>query len=205
MLLPVVTGGGESEEAPLEGRTLRSWTWPFGVTDGPFGRMRSGSGLEEEALVSAEGQERAERETKENLTLLYVGTTRAQHKLVFAHREGKYAWLQKLSVVDSLLDPNLPDGEYDLPGIDSSYVVRRLNAEMIDECSQAAREQDSWISLPENPATPEYSPRFHSPSQASAQANDAALEVTELPGPSQFPSGATKVTMQRSETRSTAI
>ncbi len=96
MFTPVVTGGGENEEAPLEGRTLRSWTWPFGVTDGPFGRMRSGSGLEEEALASAEGQERAERETKENLRLLYVGATRAQHKLVFAHRQGKYAWLQKL-------------------------------------------------------------------------------------------------------------
>jgi len=93
MWSPVVTGGGQTDENPLEGRTLRSWTWPFGETQGQFGGLRTGSGLEVDALLSPEGQERAARETDENLRLLYVGCTRAKERLVFAHREGKYAWL----------------------------------------------------------------------------------------------------------------
>ena len=187
---PVVTGGGQSDVDPLEGRVLRSWTWPFGETDGEFGGLRTGSGLETDALASAEGQARALRETAENLRLLYVGCTRAKHKLVFAHREGKYAWLRQLSAVDSLLDCSVGEGEYELDGIDTSFVVRRLNAEMVDDCRFAARQQERWLSLTGNQNPPEYSPRFHSPSQALAEPVDTAFHVDELSGPSYFPTGA---------------
>ena len=190
MWSPVVTGGGQSDADPLEGRILRSWTWPFGQTAGPFGGLRTGSGLETDALASDEGQARALRETNENLRLLYVGCTRAKHKLVFAHREGKYAWLERLAAVDSLLDYRLGEGEHDLDGIDTTFVVRRLNAEMVDDCRLAEKQQERWLSLAGDPDSPEYAARFHSPSQAVAEAVGAKFQVEELPGPSHFPSGA---------------
>jgi len=190
MWSPVVTGGGQNDADPLDGRILRSWTWPFGQTAGQFGGLRTGSDLEADALASAEGQARALRETNENLRLLYVGCTRAKHKLVFAHREGEYAWLKRLSTVDSLLDVSRGEGEHDLDEIDTTFVVRRLNAEMFDDCRFPAAQQERWLSLAGDPNPPEYAPRFHSPSQAVAEAAGATFHVEELPGPSHFPSGA---------------
>ena len=49
---PAITGAD-----PVVGRTLRSWTWPFGESDGPYGGLLQGSGLEQDALNSAEGQD----------------------------------------------------------------------------------------------------------------------------------------------------
>ncbi len=190
MWSPVVTGGGESDESPLKGRALRSWTWPFGQTDGPFGSLRTGSGLEDDALLSPEGQERTIRDTDENLRLLYVGCTRAKEKLVFAHRNGKYAWLSRLPEVDSLLDYSVGEGEYELDDIDTSLVVRRLNADMIDDCCFTAKQQERWLALTKSQGPPEFSPRFHAPSQAPKGQGYAEFETEDLPGPSHFPTGA---------------
>jgi len=190
MWSPVVTGGGESDESPLKGRTLRSWTWPFGKTDGPFGGLRTGSGLEDDALLSPEGQARTIRETDENLRLLYVGCTRARQKLVFAHRADKYAWLAQLDAVDSLLDCNFGEGEHELDGIDTTLVVRRLDADMIDDCRFEAKQQERWLALAGIANPPEFAPRFHSPSQAPKASGDAKFETEDLPGPSHFPTGA---------------
>ena len=190
MWSPVVTGGGRSDVDPLEGRTLRSWTWPFGQTDGPFGGLRTGSGLEDDALISSEGQARTVRESEENMRLLYVGCTRAKHRLVFAHRQGKYAWLAQLPAVDSLLDTSLDEGEHELDGIDTSFVLRRLNTGMVDECQLPARLQECWLSLTGNPIPPEFMSRFHSPSQAPEEPGNSEFHTEELPGPSHFPSGA---------------
>jgi hypothetical protein len=82
MWSPVVTGGGQSDPDPLNGRTLRSWLWPFGMTEGEFPKLRAGSGLEDRATMSEEGVERTVRDLEENLRLLYVGCTRAKTKLV---------------------------------------------------------------------------------------------------------------------------
>jgi len=190
MWSPVVSGGGHSDADPLEGRTLRSWVWPFGQTDGEFPKMRSGSGLEDRALASEEGQERAGRESDENLRLLYVGCTRAKHKLVFAHREGKYAWLEQLPAVDSLLDSNLADGEHKLEGIDTSFVLRLLNPNMVEDCRVATPQQQRWLKLTGNPSPSKFAPRFHSPSQVSTKSDTVEVHSEELPGPSFFPSGA---------------
>ncbi|TWT61663.1 3'-5' exonuclease [Rubinisphaera italica] len=190
MWSPVVTGGGQSDAGPLDGRILRSWTWPFGKTDGPFGGLRKGSGLEDDALVSREGQERTVRETDENLRLLYVGCTRAKHKLVFAHRAGKSAWLDRLPEVNSLLDSNLEEGEHGLDGIDTTLVLRRLNADMIDDCRIPALQQERWLSLIGDLQPSDLSPRFHSPSQASTESETATFQTEELAGSSHFPSGA---------------
>ena len=190
MWSPVVTGGGKTDADPLAGRTLRSWTWPFGKTDGEFQKMRSGSGLEDRALASADGQERADRNSNENLRLLYVGCTRAKSKLVFAHREDKYAWLAQLPAVDSLLKCTLDDGEHALDGIDTSFVLRFLNSNMVENCRVAATKQQRWLSLTGNSNPPEFTPRFHSPSQVPKETSAVVANSEELPGPSFFPSGA---------------
>lgn len=190
MWSPVVTGGGKTDADPLAGRTLRSWTWPFGKTDGEFQKMRSGSGLEDRALASAEGQERADRDSNENLRLLYVGCTRAKSKLVFAHREDKYAWLAQLPAMDSLLKCSLGDGEHALDGIDTSFVLRLLDSSMAENCRVAATQQQRWLSLSGVANPPEFTPRFHPPSQAPKAQNVVVAHSEELPGPSFFPAGA---------------
>lgn len=187
MWSPVVSGGGQSEDDPLEGRALRAWTWPFGVTDGPFGGLRRGSGLEEDALASAEGQSRTIRESEENLRLLYVGATRAKDKLVFAHRAGKYAWLEKLANVDALLDPSLASGEHELNEIDTTYVLRRLSADLADECKIEPRKQERWVSLQHDPSQPEFDNRFHSPSQETASSGVENIRTEQLAGQAYFP------------------
>ena len=93
MWSPVVSGGDLTHDNPLAGRVLRFWLWPFGYSEGEFTRPLSGTGLETDALQSPEGQNRTQQEQDENLRLLYVGVTRAKNKLVFAHRIGRYAWL----------------------------------------------------------------------------------------------------------------
>ncbi|MCA9066502.1 MAG: hypothetical protein KDA96_25715, partial [Planctomycetaceae bacterium] len=190
MWSPAVTGGGEDDAGPLAGRTLRAWTWPFGRTDGMNGGLRTGSGLEADALASEEGTERESREAAESLRLLYVGCTRAKHKLVFAHREGKCDWLDQLTAVDTLLDPALPVGEHSLDGIDTEFVLRRLNADILQDCQIPARQQERWISTPTPETRGQYDVRFHSPSSAVAQETGTTLEAQTLAGSSHFPSGA---------------
>lgn len=183
----VVTGGGQGGADPLEGRTLRAWTWPFGVTDGPFGGRRTGSELEADALASEEGQARTDRESEENLRLLYVGATRAKDKLVFAHRTGKYAWLQKLTTVDTLLDPNLDAGEHKLPGTDTTYVVRRLSSELESECKISPPEQSRWIALNDQSDVAEHDFRFYSPSAETGTAEPEFMRTEQLAGQAYFP------------------
>jgi ATP-dependent exoDNAse (exonuclease V) beta subunit len=190
---PVVTGGGGTEADPLAGRTVRAWTWPFGQTDGMFGGLRKGSGLEDRALTSAEGQERAAREADENLRLLYVGCTRAKQKLVFAHRDGKYAWLARLSAVDSLLPCDLGEGEHSLDGIETTFVLRRLDCAQAENRRVVSAEKQRWLALNTIAQPPELMPRFHSPSQAAAGAVSVPLRCEELPGPSYFPAGSDEI------------
>ena len=191
MWSPVVIGGGGADD-PLQGRKLRSWTWPFGITEGEFAKLRSGSGLEDDALQSPEGQERVTREAEENLRLLYVGCTRAKKKLVFAHRDGRYDWLRQLAGIDAILDCRRGEGEHPLDGIDTTFVVRRLKAAMVAECRVPIPTQESWLSFTKHPAPPVCVARYHSPSAHTADGSNAVLGTAELPGPSYFPSGASE-------------
>lgn len=190
MWTPVVSGGGQDDAGPLDGRVLRSWTWPFGKTDGPHAGLRKGSGLDDSALNSPEGQERSVRENAENLRLLYVGCTRAKQKLVFAHRDGNCPWLNRLTNADSLVNPALDEGEHALEGIDTTYVLRHLNADMVDDCRFAAKQQQRWLTLAEATTPSEFIDRFHSPSQSGTTSEEAEFEIEELPGPSHFPTNA---------------
>jgi len=190
MWSPVVTGGGNADADSLQGRTLRAWVWPFGTTEGEFPRPRSGSGMEDRALASEEGQERAARDRAENLRLLYVGCTRARSKLVFGHREGNYEWLARLTEIDRTLDCRLAEGEHKLEGIDTTFVLRRLTPQMVDECRIAPRNCDRWVALKQRSGRHESRPRFHSPSQALPGPGFAVVRSEDLPGASCFPSSA---------------
>ena len=190
MWSPVVTGGNPGGDDPLTGRMLRAWVWPFGYSDGPFPRLATGSDLETDALASGEGEDRTRRAQQENLRLLYVGCTRAKNKLVFVHRPEKYEWLMQVPGVDALLDCAVGEGEHALQGIDTTFVLRQLNADMVADCRFPAPNRERWLAAPEATAAPSLQPRFHHPSAALSAGPTAPFLVRELSGPSHFPAGA---------------
>lgn len=190
MWSPVVTGGNSGEGDPLDGRALQAWTWPFGYSDGPYGGLATGSGLEDDALASPEGIERTNRAVQESLRLLYVGCTRAKDKLIFAHRNGKYDWLRRVTLVDSLLDSSRGEGEHPIADIDTTLVIRALSADMVADCRCAPASAVRWITLPNAPTTALMQSRFHQPSAMPASARTGGFSIQELMGSAVFPSGA---------------
>ncbi len=192
MWSPIVTGGNSGEGDPLNGRTLQAWVWPFGYADGPFGGLATGSGLENDALASPEGTERANRAVQESLRLLYVGCTRAKEKLIFAHRDGKYDWLNRVSAVDALLNSTQGEGEHSIPNVDTTLVIRNLSADMVADCRCPSSTAERWIEVPNMPKTRPTKSRFHRPSQMSVSTELGVFSVRELTGPVYFPSGASE-------------
>ncbi|TWU10525.1 UvrD-helicase domain-containing protein [Allorhodopirellula heiligendammensis] len=184
---PSVGGGGEDVNKPLDGRTIRAWTWPFGMTDAQPPKRRTGTSLDEDAVASPEGVEQANDEIAENLRLLYVGCTRAESKLIFAHRPGTDKWLQRLPNVDTILPVDKNPGEHSLAGIDTSYVVRHLTAS--DSTDATEVQSIHWFAKTDN-ASAVATPRFHSPSQIEAgEPDDRQLHMYEMAGDSHFPEG----------------
>lgn len=186
---PHVSGGGVDIDQPLNGRAIRAWTWPFGKTDGQFSRLRAGTRLETDVTNSPEGLRRAAEEQEEKMRLLYVGCTRAESKLVFAHRAGADAWLQQLSGMDSLLPTDVSSGEHNIDGIDTTFVLRQLTPAppvKIDDVSS-----ETWLQL--SRSNLEVSPRFHSPSQAQTHTDSSKTnrcDLVTLSGASYFPGDA---------------
>lgn len=172
---PVVTGG--EDDNPLKGRVVRAWTWPFGRTEGEFSRRRTGSELEQDALASAEGQMLTQRQLQENLRLLYVGCTRAKRKLVFAHRVNNYGWLQNLSAVDEILNPDWEAGTYELPELGTSCVIRSLEPGMVESCQVAAVTTERWLELPPSSDEHPTERRFFSPSTISEADSEPVAEA----------------------------
>jgi superfamily I DNA/RNA helicase len=190
MWFPVVRGGKAAEADPLAGRAARSWIWPFGQTDGPFPGPLAGSGLELDAIASPEGQEQATRDQEESIRLLYVGCTRAKSKLILASRRAKYRWLQRLPSVDTILDPALGEGEHQLNGIDTTYVVRHLTAAMLDDCRQPISDHEQWFLSAGAEAVASLIERYHFPSQTPSSSPPSSFKIEHLPGQPYFPSGA---------------
>jgi len=150
MWSPVVSGGGQNPERPLEGRELQCWIWPFGANKSRYGKsLIAGSGLEEDALETEEGIARAERETTEGQRLLYVGCTRAKSKLVFVHREGKCRWLDKVPRFADLIDSGLESGEYEIAGVETTVVIRKLDQESALKMAVEQKPEQRWINSAE--------------------------------------------------------
>ncbi len=190
MWSPVVSGGDPTHDDPLAGRILRFWLWPFGYSDGQYGGLLSGTGLETDALQSPEGQSRTQQEQDENLRLLYVGVTRAKNKLVFAHRTNKYAWLSRLPNVDRILDCSQGEGEHALDDIETTLLIRQFNASMADAYRQVTPGSETWLSAQARPVSMASIDRYHRPSESPATTPPAEFCVENLPGTSYFPSGA---------------
>jgi hypothetical protein len=75
---PAVEPAGSFDfEAPLAGRWIRWWPWPYG-------RLSKGLALLDRAGRSPEAERARERALRERLRLLYVGFTRARDLLVLA-------------------------------------------------------------------------------------------------------------------------
>lgn len=187
---PHVSGGGENIERPLLGRTIRAWTWPFGKSDGQFPKLRTGTKLESDAMNSAEGEQRAKEDLDESMRLLYVGCTRAESKLVLAHRlkPNTYAWLKQIQEIDSILPIDRNPGEHKLENIDTTYFIRRLAQSTATPTD--SRRSETWLHL--SRTNPDSSlPRFHSPSQAKSSSEKSGsfnCNLIELTGNSYFPS-----------------
>jgi hypothetical protein len=183
---PVVRGGDPQAENPLAGRVMRFWPWPFG------GLRKTGllgtSGLDELALASPEGDEASIRVRAESLRLLYVGFTRAKDALILAHRKGKDVWLRMLPDVDVILPPKADPDEHPIPGIETTYVLRQLNAAMAEQLVRPPVEEEAWLAAlcaPE-PA-PILGPRYWSPSEVEAAAAPENVVVEALGGEPVFP------------------
>ena len=188
MWSPVVAGGGQNPDQPLDGRVLQNWIWPFGATKSMHGSKKiSGSHLQDDALDSDEGVERETRGALEGHRLLYVGCTRAKSKLVFAHRPGKYDWLATLSKIDELINTK-EEGEHDIPGIDSTFVIRNLCPDLALEMSCEPEKKQRWVTSAAPKAEGKYLARFHSPSEAPEDETAADFDVVKLTGKSYFPS-----------------
>ena len=89
---PESDGEDFDPDAPLRGRWIRYWAYPFG---------KSNSGLDSDIDGSEEGLRVANREEQERARLLYVGFTRARDHLVLAVRaksgKSSTAWLDTLA------------------------------------------------------------------------------------------------------------
>jgi ATP-dependent exoDNAse (exonuclease V) beta subunit len=174
---PIVEGGGENLVEPLKGRTLRYWPWPFGRDN--YGRLSKGSELEDMALQSKEGQEASKREEDEARRLLYVGFTRAREKLILAHRETTYKWLEKIPGIDSILPINLAPGVHKLPGISTTYVIRKPDFNQAEDFRLPAKEKETWLVPLQAPAEViKPVPRWYNPSHQRTEMTAAELTVT---------------------------
>jgi ATP-dependent exoDNAse (exonuclease V) beta subunit len=187
MWQPSVGGGGEDATDPLAGRTIRAWSWPFGMSDSRPPKRRTGTTLDADAVASPEGVQQAADEVAENLRLLYVGCTRAESKLVFAHRKGTDRWLQRLPDIDSVLPIDGEPGEYVIDGIDTTYVLRHLQAPESDD-EVPSDQATTWFASDPSDSDLAFGSRFHSPSQVESDSSEQRpFALTELPGGSHFP------------------
>jgi ATP-dependent exoDNAse (exonuclease V) beta subunit len=89
---PVVEVDGDLDwRAPLAGRWIRFWPWPYGA-------QATGVHLDVTAPSSAIGKQSAREARDEAVRLLYVGATRARDHLVFARNARPGLWLSTLDV-----------------------------------------------------------------------------------------------------------
>src|SRR3546814_868786 len=111
---------------PLEGRWIRFWPWPYGLSGG-------GSALDVAAAALPLGQAAMRRAAQEDTRLLYVGVTRARDYLVFAPAaKAPLNWLKVLNGPDAETHVHLPGPDDNLISVGGATFpvgVRLLTAE----------------------------------------------------------------------------
>lgn len=185
---PRVEGGRVADGRPLADRHLSYWPWPFGTYGwGDWGGRVKGSGLDDAARATPEGQALQADEEAEAERLLYVGMTRARDRLVLAHRgdpedsdTAKYEWLDR-TPMDDILDPRSEPGEHDLDQADTTGVLRRFRPpdDEVEECGPGTA-----VDLDEpDPLEDGHLPRYRQPSDEEPADEESPIETTLLPGP----------------------
>lgn len=147
-------------EAPLAGRWVRLWPWPYGA-------QKQAVHLDATAAESSIGKAACQAEEREKARLLYVALTRARDYLVFApgmkvakngQRTLSTGWLD---LFDDALRLPLADGPI-LTG-NQAFPAISEDLEPVDLASCPKEETTSVV--PEGPA-PCFAPRRHRPSAA---------------------------------------
>ncbi|KRD72080.1 UvrD-helicase domain-containing protein [Ensifer sp. Root278] len=156
---PVVEVEGEVDwRAPLDGRWIRFWPWPYGQSG-------KDSALEIAAFTSEFGQTAWRRAVQEDIRLLYVGVTRARDYLVFAPpAKGELNWLRLLDDRDGarhVVPPSADDNLLTVGGRTFVAYVRPLAADGAPEERYA---QPSFVRPRSAPA--ERPPLYLRPSDA---------------------------------------
>jgi ATP-dependent helicase/nuclease subunit A len=160
-------GGGDPAADPLAGRWIHYWTYPFGTTE--FGLNAEGSGIQDAAKASPEGEALKQAELDETRRLLYVGFTRAKRALIIAE-----ATKSPLAALPSLDDVLPWDGE-------GPHVVRVCNG--VPEPKRGDDGSVAWLEAARGPH--EHVARYWSPSKANSVACEVHAE--KLPGEHPFP------------------
>lgn len=173
----VTRAEGGSPQAPLEGRRLRHWTYPFGVT--PFGGLAAdGCGVQAATAASPEAEALAAARDEERQRLLYVAFTRARQTLILAEAAKTPSPLAP--AMDLLLDPR-QEGEAAAPGLpDTVYAVR---SPLPDDEAVGDPRRAIWLQPAAGPRG--RPPRYQGPSLAPCVASEAA--ALPLPGNHPFP------------------
>ncbi|MFB3905841.1 MAG: UvrD-helicase domain-containing protein [Acidobacteriota bacterium] len=186
---PRVSGGSPETGKPLEGREMRFWPWPFGCDS--YGRITTGSGLEDDALMTVAGQELRRLDQEESLRLLYVGFTRAKRKLVLAHRPGKWDWLNLIPGVSEFIPADLDPGEYALAGTDTTFLIRHLDGESAEDWIQKPPAETTWLAETAIPPERRVADvlRYDNPSGQEGAEAQIRVTVEDLPGENPFPIG----------------
>lgn len=110
---PVSSATELNPDAPLEGRWIRYWPWPFGIA-------KARSTLRDIVEASDVGRAELERESRERARLLYVGFTRARDHLIFAasvkNDVPACGWLAELTHEGAAI-VNLPSADAPSPAV----------------------------------------------------------------------------------------
>ena len=165
--------------APLEGRWIRFWPWPYGS-------QRRNVHIDATARDTDEHRRAAAREHAESVRLLYVGMTRAKDYLVLAARGSvkkglEVKWLDRLvdkgakPVVDvSRLETG---GVLSVGGTDVPVVFHGLAA---DDASPSSEDPQPVHRMPEVAEKSELPPYRIVPSHAAAAADPGASLVARI-------------------------
>ncbi len=169
-----VDGGNAAQGKPLEGRQIRYWPYPFGRTY-MGGLNADGSGVQDAARQSPEGQTIQRDHDEETQRLLYVGFTRAKTTLILA--EGGSNALDLLPAVNTVL-PNIGPSSL----LNTTYTAITCNQTPTE--SEPSSTATQWFEASRGHTS--FPDRFASPSKVPTS-GEISTRAEALPGDHPFP------------------
>ncbi len=164
------SAGGFQAEAPLAGRDIHYWPWPFG-------KQATGIDVLETIEDSDEFKESLALAVEEGKRLLYVGMTRARDMLVLAHNPSHRSdnpWVKTLGA-DWLIPAGTPEAPLILPGGETiPSEVRVLTSEV--ESTQADADAKAFYWFRTAAERNAYPSLFVSPSSVEGRESSVACQ-----------------------------